>query len=113
MSATVELWLLMLACGAATYLWRGLGVLLSGRLSPQGALFEWVYCVAYALIAGLITLIIVVPSGPLAQTGLTERLLACAAALIAYRLTRGNMLIGLLSGVIFFMAAIFVRGLIH
>ena len=109
MSAAAELWLLMLACGAATYLWRGLGVLLSGRLNPQSAVFEWVSCVAYALVAGLIARIIVAPSGLMAQTALTDRLLACVVAFAAYRLARGNMFVGLLCGVVFFAAATHVR----
>lgn len=109
MSAAAELWLLMLACGAATYLWRGLGVLLSGRLNPQSAVFEWVSCVAYALVAGLIARIIVAPSGLLAQTALTDRLLACMVAFIAWRMARRNMFVGLLCGVVFFAAATHLR----
>ncbi len=113
MHNAAELWGLMLACGAATWLWRGLGVLLSGRLNPHSALFEWVSCVAYALVAGLIARIIVAPSGLLAQTALTDRLLACAVAFVAYRLARRNMFAGLVSGVAFFIAAGYVRGVIH
>lgn len=109
MSAAAELWLLMLACGAATYLWRGLGVLLSGRLNPQSAIFEWVSCVAYALVAGLIARIIVAPSGLLAQTALTDRLLTCVVAFVAYRLARRNMFVGLLCGAVFFAAATHMR----
>lgn len=112
MSASTEIWLLVLACGAVTYLWRGLGVLLSGRLNPQSAMFEWISCVAYALIAGLIARIIVAPSGLLAQTALPDRLLACAVAFIAYRLARRNMFIGLLCGVVFFTAMAWLRGVI-
>lgn len=113
MSPSAELWLLMLACAGATYLWRGLGVLLSGRLQADSALFEWISCVAYALVAGLIARIIVVPSGLLAQTALVERLLACAVAFVAYRLSRGNMFIGLLAGVLFFIGIIHLRSAFH
>lgn len=109
MSAAAELWLLLFVCAAATYLWRGLGVLLSGRLNPQSAMFEWVSCVAYALVAGLIARIIVAPSGLLAQTALTDRLLACMVAFIAWRMARRNMFVGLLSGVVFFAATTHVR----
>jgi branched-subunit amino acid transport protein len=94
MSAAAELWLLMLACGAATYLWRGLGVLLSGRLNPQ---------------SGLIARIIVAPSGLMAQTALADRLLGCVVAFVAYRLARRNMFVGLICGVLIFVAATHVR----
>jgi len=107
-----DLWLLMLACAAATYMWRGLGVLLSGRLNPQSAMFEWISCVAYALVAGLIARIIVAPSGLLAQTALTDRLLACAIAFVAYRLARRNMFVGMVCGLVFFMGAAYVRSAI-
>jgi branched-subunit amino acid transport protein len=80
MSAAAELWLLLLACGGTTYLWRGLGVLLSGRINPQSAIFEWVSCVAYALVAGLIARIIVAPSGLMAQTALLCGVLIFVAA---------------------------------
>lgn len=113
MHGTAEIWALLLACAAATYLWRGLGVLLSGRINPQSALFEWISCVAYALVAGLIARIIVAPSGLLAQTALTDRLLACAVAFIAYRLVRGNMFVGLVCGVLFFTGAVTVRSAIR
>jgi len=112
MRDATELWLLLLACGAATYLWRGLGVLLSGRINPQSAMFEWVSCVAYALVAGLIARIIVAPSGLLAQTALIDRLLACAVAFIAWRLARRNMFVGLVCGVAFFIGAGYVRTVI-
>lgn len=112
MRDATELWLLLLACGAATYLWRGLGVLLSGRINSQSAMFEWVSCVAYALVAGLIARIIVAPSGLLAQTVLIDRLLACAVAFIAWRLARRNMFVGLVCGVAFFIGAGYVRTVI-
>lgn len=113
MRDATELWLLLLASGAATYLWRGLGVLLSGRINPQSAMFEWVSCVAYALVAGLIARIIVAPSGLLAQTALTDRLLACVVAFVAYRLARRNMFAGMVCGIAFFIGAAYVRGIIH
>jgi branched-subunit amino acid transport protein len=109
MPVAADIGLMILACGLATYLWRGLGVLLSGRLNPQSAMFEWVSCVAYALVAGLIARIIVAPSGLLAQTALMDRLLACAVAFIAYKLARRNMFVGLVCGVAFFIGAGYVR----
>ena len=112
MHNTADLWLLMLACAAATYMWRGLGVLLSGRLNPQSAMFEWISCVAYALVAGLIARIIVAPSGLLSQTALTDRLLACAIAFVAYRVARRNMFVGMVCGLAFFMGAVYVRSAI-
>jgi hypothetical protein len=49
MTGEPYLWLLMAMAIAATYFWRGLGALLSARINPQGAVFQWVSCVSYAM----------------------------------------------------------------
>lgn len=95
------LWpLVLLAAGAVvTYVWRALGVLLSGRIDPDGPVFEWAACVAFALLAGLVARMIVLPMGIVAETALIDRLLATAAAIGAYFvLSRRNMLIGVVAG---------------
>jgi branched-subunit amino acid transport protein len=90
----------LLAAGAVvTYAWRALGVVLSGRIDPDGAAFEWAACVAFALLAGLVARMIVLPMGIVAETALLDRLLATAAAIGAYfGLSRRNMLIGVAAG---------------
>lgn len=103
-----ELWPLVLGAGAATYLWRGLGVALSGRIPTDGPAFEWVGCVAYAMIAGLTMRVILMPTGTLARTALEHRLLACAVALFVYFvLSRRNLFIGVISGL---AAMVFLHG---
>lgn len=104
-----ELWLLVVACAVGTYLWRGLGVMLSGRIRVDSELFNWVACVAYAMVAGLIVRIIVMPAGMLAQSLLTDRLLACALALLAYYTCRRNLFIGVCTGVVTLIAINYVR----
>jgi len=94
-----ELWGLLAICALATYLWRGLGVLISGRIDPESQAFTWVSCVAYAMIAGLIARILVLPTGALAETTLLERALGSAAALGAYFwLTERNLFAGVAAG---------------
>lgn len=99
----------MLACGAATYMWRGLGVLLSGRVRVESEIFAWVGCVAYAMVAALISGMVFAPAGTLATTTLTERLLACAAALAVYYWRRRNLFIGIVAG----FAVIVTAGLLR
>lgn len=106
-----ELWVVVLAAGCATYFWRGLGVFLSGRIRTESELFNWVACVAYSLVAGLISRIVVMPTGVLAQTMLPDRLIACALAVGAYFLFRRNLFAGVGSGVVFLIAASAWRGL--
>jgi branched-subunit amino acid transport protein len=94
----VDLLVLVLACAAGTYLWRALGVALAGRLDPDGEIFSWIGCVALAMIAGLVTRMLVEPVGVLAATSLTQRLGATACGLVAYFvLTRRNLLAGVVT----------------
>lgn len=107
------MWLpLVLLVGAlATYVWRGLGVLLSGRIDPEGAVFEWFACVAYALLAGLIARMIVLPIGIVAETALADRLLATTAALAAFfLLTQRNMLLSVAAGAAGLILLSWLRG---
>ena len=95
----IDLWLLLALCGAATYLWRGPGVLISAGVDPKGAAFTWVSCVAYAIIAGLVARMLVMPTGALAETTAPERMVGSAAALVAYfGISRRNLFVGVLAG---------------
>jgi len=105
----LDLWLLVLACGAGTYLWRGLGVALSGRIRPESEIFHWVAAVAYAMIAGLISRVILMPIGTLTETFLADRLIACAAALILFFFGRRNLFIGVMTGTGVFTALSYGR----
>lgn len=95
----LELVMLVLACAAGTYLWRALGVAVAGRLDPNGKVLTWMGCVALAMVAGLVSRMLVEPLGVLATTSLIERLAATACGLVVYfGLTRRNLMAGVLSG---------------
>jgi len=99
---------LMLVGAAATYFWRGLGVYLAGKMSPDGPVFAWVSAVAYALLAGLIARMIVMPIGPLEATALSHRAGAAILALAVFFLTRRNMLLGVSAGCVTLILLTFV-----
>ena len=93
-----EYTLLTLACGAGTYLWRGAGVAVSARIKPDSELFAWIGCVAFAMLAGLISRVVLLPSGALELTTLWQRLAATAVALVAYFVfTRQNLFAGVIA----------------
>jgi branched-subunit amino acid transport protein len=97
----IELWILLAVCSLATYLWRGSGVLLSAGIDPRGEAFTWIACVAYAIIAGVVSRMLLMPTGVLAETTLPERAIGSAAALTAYFwLTKRNLFIGVAAGAI-------------
>ncbi|MBI3372019.1 MAG: AzlD domain-containing protein [Betaproteobacteria bacterium] len=106
----LELALLVLACGAATDLWRWLGVPLSGRVPADSEVFAWIGCVAYAMVASLIARMVILPSGVLTATLLSERLLACAVGLVAYYAGRRNLLLGILAGFVVIVVSGWLRG---
>jgi branched-subunit amino acid transport protein len=101
----------VLAAGAAaTYVWRALGVVLSGRIEPQGKLFEWIACIAYALLSALIARMILLPSGPLAGVPLSMRIGAAVLGLAVFFLARRNMPLGVACAVAALMALSWARG---
>ena len=93
-----ELWVLVIVCSLATYAWRALGAVFAGRIAVESELFNWVTCVAYAMLAGLVSRIVILPGGMMADTLLVDRLAACVLALVAYRLSRRNLLVAVTVG---------------
>ena len=91
-------WIVLAAGAAVTYAWRGLGVALSGRVDPESPVVRWVGAVAYALLAGLIARMIVLPLGALQATALTDRVAAAAIALAMFFVTRHNVLLAVGAG---------------
>ena len=98
MSESLDLWLLVAVSALATYAWRGAGVFVSGGINPNSALFSWLGCIAYATLAALISRIMFLPVGTLAETALSDRLLATAFAAAVFFGTGRNLFAGVLSG---------------
>ena len=91
--------LLALIGGAvATYFWRALGVALSRRLTIEQPFFHWVSDVAYAMLAGLIARLILLPGGALAATAMTDRIAAAVMALAIFYWSRKNLAAGVFAG---------------
>ena len=95
-----DLWpyVVVLAGALATHLWRALGVAMSGQIRADSPLLDLVGCIAYALLAGLVARMILLPVGPLQGTGLAARLAATAVAVAVFFVFRRNVLAGVLAG---------------
>jgi branched-subunit amino acid transport protein len=93
-----SLWWIVLACGAATFVWRALGVLVTRRIDASGAFFRWITCVSYAMVAGLIFRMLVMPESELANVSLPIRMTAVATAFAAYFLFSRRLVAGVLAG---------------
>lgn len=97
----INLWLLLAACGVATYLWRGPGVILSAGIDPRSRGFTWVACVAYAIIAGVVSRMLLMPTGELADVSPLERAVGSAIALATYFwMSKRNLFAGTVAGAV-------------
>ena len=101
------LWGLVLAAIAATYVWRFLGTVFAKQIDPEGVLFQWVTCVSYAMLAGLISRMVLIPVGSLVEVPLWIRVAGIVVGLLVFFLARKIVLAGVGAGL-----AVFV-GLVH
>jgi len=85
-------WILFLSA-AVTYGWRVLGVYVGRNLDPDSRWFDWLNCVAYALLAGLMSRVMFFPVGLLAETQTFTRLLALAVGFIIFYILGRNFLV--------------------
>ncbi len=106
----VHIWVVVVLSALATYVWRALGVAIAGKVNPDGEAFRLFTCVAYAMLAGLIARMIVLPAGVLAETPLSYRLIALGAALAVFFAFRLNLALGAAVGVAVFGLLISVAG---
>jgi branched-subunit amino acid transport protein len=109
MSSALLPWLFLLVGAVATYVWRGLGVMLSGRVNADSPMMRWVAAVAYALLAGLIVRMIVLPAGSLATISLVDRLGATAVTVAVYFITRRSIVLGVAAGAATLILLLYLR----
>jgi branched-subunit amino acid transport protein len=91
-------WTVVLAGAIATYMWRGVGVALSGRLNPDGPVLRWIGAVAFASLAALIGRMILLPVGALQTTPTLDRVAAAVLAVIVFALSRRSLILGVGAG---------------
>ena len=96
---------LFLAGFLATEVWRWLGLAVGSRLDVAGAPFQWMRAVATALVAGLVSRMILFPAGALANVALGARLGAFAGGIALYFVLRRNLAVGVAGGALLLMAA--------
>lgn len=96
--------MILVAGWLATDVWRWLGVFAGGWLREDGELLIWVRCVATALVAGVISKLILFPQGALAETSLSLRLAAAGFGFAAFFLSRQRVVVGVLAAEVFLLA---------
>jgi len=109
----IALWGLLGLVTAATYVWRGIGVAIVARITPSSDFTQWTSCVAYGMLAGLMSRIMLMPVGILAETPLLDRLLALSVGFLVFFASRRNMLPGMIAavGMFFILTALHTFGI--
>ena len=105
--SSFDLWIIVLACSAATFIWRVLGVVFAQRIDVGGAVFEWVSCVSYAMVAGLIFRMLVFPDNDLGAVPIEFRAIALAVGFGVYYLFKQALLPAVLAGSFTMMALVY------
>ena len=103
------LWGLLALVSLATYIWRAGGVVIAARIEPNSPITQWFSCVAYGMLAGLISRIMLMPIGILAETPLWDRLGALAVGYGFFFAFRRNMLPGTVVATVLFLTLTTLR----
>lgn len=75
---------ILVAAALPTHIWRWLGVLLAGRVDEGSEIFVWVKAVATALVAAVISKLLLFPTGALGEAPVALRLGAAAAGFAVF-----------------------------
>ena len=89
--------MILVAGWLATDVWRWLGVFAGNFLREDGELLIWVRCVATALVAGVISKLILFPAGVLETSPVWLRILAAGAGFGAFLTSRQRVIVGVLT----------------
>ncbi len=92
-----DLWLLIFLAFLGTFGWRLLGVVVGSRIDSESRFSILINAVAYAMVSGVMMLIVVFPNGASAETSLNARLAALVVAL-AVMLWQRNMVVSVFAG---------------
>ena len=96
-------WFAVILAALGTFIWRFFGVLLASKIPAHSPMVEWVNTMAYAMVSGVLTLMLVYPIGILATSGLEDRLLGLAIGVIIMILTK-RIITSLVFGILAFAA---------
>ena len=75
----------------ATYLSRFLGVASSEKIKETSKIFKWFNCIAYSVLAALITRMVIFPAGELAESGILIRLFVITVSVAMFLFTKKNL----------------------
>ena len=83
--------LVILVTSFATYLSRFLGVVSSEKIKETSKIFKWFNCIAYSVLAALITRMVVFPVGELAESAIFIRIFVVVVSVVMFLFTKRNL----------------------
>ena len=95
---SLNLWTGVFLAFIATFFWRFLGLVLAERISPNGLLMRWVNAVAYSMVAGVLMLILINPTGLLSTSSLNIRMLGLLSGIFTIYMTK-SLLLSIIIGI--------------
>ena len=90
--------LVIVLAAIATYASRAVGTMVSGKITVDSPIIDWITCVTYALLTGLVVRMIWMPVGTLANTDDWVRFTAAGTGLAVFLISKHNVGLGVLSG---------------
>ena len=93
------IWSAIVIGALGTFVWRFLGVTIASRVRADSPLFIWIGCVAYAMVAGLMARVLLMPGGDMDLDAMMWRAAAFLVGFVTWFLTRKSVPFGLLGGV--------------
>jgi len=93
------MWGLLALVSLATYVWRAAGATIAAHIDPQGDLVQWFSCLAYGMLAGLISRILLMPVGILEHTPLSDRMAALAVGFAVFFMFKRRMVPSLVTSI--------------
>ncbi len=105
-----NIWLVAGLCFLGTFVWRAIGAAVAAHIDPDGAVFQWLNCVAYAMLAGLIARILLLPIGILADTPTFDRAMAMAAGFALFLVLRRHVFAATLTAFAVMLGLTALRG---
>ena len=99
----------LIAAVLGTAMWRVAGVLLVRRLNSDHPIVRISTFTGYSILSGYMAVLLIYPNNEeLASVPDVGRVGALAIAYIAFRLTKGNLLIAMFSGIAFFSVFMYI-----
>ena len=102
-------WAALGAAVGATYIWRAAGILVASRIKPDSNLARWITAVAYAVLAGLIARMMILPEGALSSAPVADKLAGLALGFTAYFVSGRSVPVGTATAFIAFMIITLTR----